>query len=102
MAKSLEELILLKRYALRYLIARESKLLALGKRPVNKKIANFVRSHQENTVWSNFCDSLNEDLTRNINVFDWKSGESRKNLRRSYRLNSESREVLTHFNMMLR
>lgn len=95
MAKTLEELILFKRFALRYLLARESRLLSLGKRPVNKKIANFVRTHQEDsTIWSNFCDSLNEDLTRNLNVFEWRSEEKRRNIRRSYRLDSTSRQVL--------
>lgn len=95
MAKTLEELIIIKRTALRYLLARESRLLALGKKPVNKKIANFVRSYQENNVWSNFCDSLNEDLTRNLNVFEWRVGEERKqNKRRRYMLFSETKETL--------
>lgn len=72
MAKNFEELLVLKGTALRYLIARESRLLALGKRPINKKIANFVRTQEGNTAWTSFLDTLNEDLTRNIHIFEWK------------------------------
>lgn len=71
MARSLEELIILKRTALRYLLARESRLLALGKKPVNKKISNFVRNHESN-VWTDFLDTFNEDLTRNLNIYQLK------------------------------
>lgn len=103
MARTLEELILLKRTALRYLFARESRLLALGKRPVNKKISNFIKTHQEieeSNVWSNFMDSMNEDLTRNLNVFEWKLGDSKHNtVPRTYRLDSTSRDILTHYEM---
>lgn len=103
MARSLEELIILKRTALKYLLARESRLLALGKRPVNKKISNFVKTHHESTVWTNFCDSLNEDITRNLNVFEWKLGEENKKYynRRIFRLNSESRDILMQYKMPL-
>ncbi|XP_073965429.1 juvenile hormone esterase-like isoform X1 [Choristoneura fumiferana] len=103
MARNLEELIFLKRTALRYLFARESRLLALGKRPVNKKISNFIKTHQEigeSNVWSNFMDSMNEDLTRNLNVFEWKLGDSKHNtVPRTYRLDSTSRDILTHYEM---
>lgn len=75
MARTLEELIILKRTALRYLLARESKLLALGQKPVNKKIANFVRKHEYNDNWSSFLDSFSEDLTRNVNIYDWRFKE---------------------------
>lgn len=84
MAKTLEELIILKRTCLRYLIWRESRLLVLGKRPNNKKIANIIRSHNDNNVWSSFMDSLNEDLTRNINVFDWKVGADHFQEKKNY------------------
>lgn len=100
MARTLEELIILKRISLRYLLARESRLLALGKRPVNKKIAKFVESHQQNNVWTCFLDSLNEDLTRNINVFEWRLGEeSVENKPRTYRLDSTSRNYLVQYQM---
>lgn len=72
MALSLEELIINKRIALKYLILRESRRLFFGKKAINKKISHFVRHHQESSVWTTFMDSLNEDLTRNINVFDWR------------------------------
>lgn len=79
MAQSLEELVILKRIALKYLLFRQSRLFMFGKRPVNKKLAHALRVHTENNVWSSFMDSLNEDLTRNINVFDWRvlSGDYR-------------------------
>lgn len=105
MARSLEELIILKRTALKYLLARESRLLALGKRPVNKKISHFVKTHNESsTVWTNFCDSFNEDLTRNLNVFEWKLDQEHNKYknRRIFRLNSESRDILMHYTMPLR
>lgn len=97
MARNIEELIILKRTALRYLLARESRLLTLGKRPVNKKIANFVRNHEESSTWGNFFDSLNEDLTRNINLYEWKFGEKgdkTENRTRIFRLFSETKEFL--------
>lgn len=96
MARTLEDLIILKRTALRYLLARESRLLALGKKPVNKKIAQFVKSHEETTVWSSFSDSLSEDLTRNINVFEWRlqQEDAHELKRRTYRLNSACRDSL--------
>lgn len=96
MARSLEEILIFKKTALRYLLARESRLLALGRKPVNKKIANFIKNHEESTVWTSFLDSLNEDLTRNINVFEWKTRQKsgKENTPRLFRLNSESREYL--------
>ena len=105
MAKTLEELIILKRTALRYLLARESKLLALGQKPVNKKIANFVRKYEPNDSWSGFLDSFNEDVTRNVNIYDWRLREEREstsNLPRRYRLDSTSRELLSSFRMRIR
>lgn len=96
MAKSLEEILIFKKIALRFLLARESRLLALGKKPVNRKIANLIKNHEETTVWTSFLDSLNEDLTRNINIFEWKSREEniQQNTPRWFRLNSESRDYL--------
>lgn len=104
MAKSLEELIILKRTALRYLLARESRLLALGKKPVNKKIANFIRTHQETNVWADFLDSFNEDLTRNINVFQWRPAEDNKwrNKAKRIPLDSTSKHILYHYEVPLR
>lgn len=102
MAKTLEELIILKRTALRYLLARESKLLALGQKPVNKKIANFVRKYEHNDSWSGFLDSFNEDVTRNVNIYDWRLKEETVNLPRRYRLNSTSRELLSSFRTRIR
>ncbi|GBP02645.1 hypothetical protein EVAR_97139_1 [Eumeta japonica] len=104
MARTLEELIILKRTALRYLLLRESKLLSLGKSPVNKKIANFVKNHHEDSVWSSFLDSLNEDLTRNINIFDWKlrPEEHKAIAPRKYRLDSVCRDSFRSFKMHLR
>lgn len=105
MAKTLEELIILKRTALRYLLARESKLLALGQKPVNKKIANFVRKYEHNDGWSGFLDSFSEDLTRNVNIYDWRyenEKESVINKPRSYRLDSMSRNLLSSFRLKTR
>lgn len=103
MARTLEELIILKRTALRYLLARESKLLALGQKPVNKKIAKFVRKYEHNDSWSGFLDSFNEDVTRNVNIYDWKlKEEGISNLPRQYRLNSTSRELLSSFRTRIR
>ncbi|XP_045770164.1 esterase E4-like isoform X2 [Maniola jurtina] len=105
MARTLEDLIIVKRTALRYLLARESRLLALGKRPVNKKIANFVRDHQnEENVWATFMDTLNEDLTRNIKVyslkFDSEDCSVIKNTPKRCRLDSESRNILEHYKIV--
>lgn len=96
MAKSLEEILIFKKTALRFLLARESRLLTLGKKPVNRKIANFIKNHEDTTVWTSFLDSLNEDLTRNINVFEWKMRQEsvKENTPRLFRLNSESRDYL--------
>lgn len=102
MARALEDLSIIKRTALRYLLARESRLLALGKRPVNKKIAQFVRDHQsEENIWATFMDTLNEDLTRNIKVYSVKleyedCGEVR-NTPRKCRLDSDTRNILEHY-----
>lgn len=102
MAKSLEEILIFKKTALRYLLARESRLLALGKKPVNRKIAKMIKNHEENTVWTSFLDSMNEDLTRNINIFKWKvREENTENISRQFRLNSESREYLMQYKMPL-
>ncbi|XP_063372360.1 juvenile hormone esterase-like [Cydia amplana] len=43
-------------------------------------------------------DSLNEDLTRNINVFEWKVVEHNSVARR-VRLDSTSRDILVHYDM---
>lgn len=104
MARSVEEILIFKKTALRYLLARESRLLALGKKPVNRKIANIIKNHEETTVWTSFLDSLNDDLTRNINVFAWKSREegTQENTPRLFRLNSESKDYLKQFKIPLR
>lgn len=102
MAKTLEELILFKNSALRYLLARESRLLALGKKPVNKKIANFVRKHN-NDSWTSFMDSFSEDWTKNVNVFAYKITEEHKcNEPRRYRIDSTSREFLREYKIGIR
>ncbi|XP_063545596.1 juvenile hormone esterase-like isoform X2 [Cydia strobilella] len=44
-------------------------------------------------------DSLNEDLTRNINVFAWKVVEEHKSVARRFRLDSTSRDILVHYDM---
>ncbi|KAM3955591.1 LOW QUALITY PROTEIN: alpha-esterase 48 [Aphomia sociella] len=104
MARSLEEFIILKRISLRYLLARESRLIALGKRPVNKKIANFLKTHEESSVWSSFSDTLGEDLTKNLNVYEWRLHEqiAENNKPRTYRLDSASKSILTRYEMSLR
>lgn len=102
MARSLEELIILKRTALRYLLARESRLLALGKKPVNKKIAHFVKNNPNHEdVWATFMETLNEDLTRSINVYQLRKEDSDViNERRRYRLDSTSRDALVHYKII--
>ncbi|CAK1546451.1 unnamed protein product [Leptosia nina] len=64
MARSLEELYILNRASLRFLLANESKNI-ISNKPVSKKISDCFKSNSENDV---FMDSLNDDLTKNIKV----------------------------------
>lgn len=103
MAKTLEEVIFINKAVLRNLLVRESKLLALKKKPVNTKISNFVKKQQDGNLWSDFLDSLNEDLTRNINVYEWKIKEEKRcNIPRRIPFNTVSRAKNTfHYAMLL-
>lgn len=96
MAKTFEEFVILKRTVLRYILARESKLLSLGKRPINKKISNYVKNNHHENVWS----TINEDLTKNIYVYQLGTGEPDIEPLRENVLDITSKKTLVAYKML--